>query len=103
MKKESIGRYGLLRMAAATRIKEREEAKQPKPVVPLFTYHYTIMSTNPYSRSEDSHQKYGGSVEAADDKDAEMKAREDFSDEHGHLQIHWVKVSKGMPLQHMSM
>lgn len=58
-------------------------------------YHVTIMSIDPndhYGREQgDDHQKYGVSVQATSDKDAQEKGVAQFKREHGDLPIFWVK------------
>lgn len=54
------------------------------------------MSIDPddhYGREQgDDHQKYGLSVQADNQRDAEEKGVERFKQEHGDLPIFWVKV-----------
>jgi len=58
-------------------------------------YYVTIMSIDPndhYGREQgDDHQKYGVSVIAKDDKDAQEKGVVQFKQQHGNLPIFWVK------------
>jgi hypothetical protein len=59
-------------------------------------YHATIMSIDPndhHGREQgDDHQKYGLSVQAINQKDAETKAVEQFKKQNPNLPIYWVKV-----------
>ena len=59
-------------------------------------FHVTIMSIDPddhYGREQgDDHQKYGLSVQAKDQKDAEEKGILQFKQQYGSLPIFWVKV-----------
>lgn len=59
-------------------------------------FHVTIMSIDPndhYGREQgDDHQKYGLSVQAKDQRDAENKGVEQFKRQHPSLPIFWVKV-----------
>jgi hypothetical protein len=61
-------------------------------------YHVTIMSIDPndhYGREQgDDHQKYGLSVQANSQRDAEEKGVVKFKREHPNLPIFWVKVFK---------
>jgi hypothetical protein len=61
-------------------------------------YHVTIMSIDPndhYGREQgDDHQKYGLSVQANSQRDAEEKGVAKFKREHPNLPIFWVKVFK---------
>lgn len=91
-----------VRYATATDTKDEPKAKVEAPK-PKQRFYITIMSIDPDLRgSEDPHQKYGFSVEATDKKDAEEKGREHFSEEYSGLPIEWIRVSEGMPLNHMS-
>jgi hypothetical protein len=58
-------------------------------------FHVTIMSIDPddhYGREQgDDHQKYGLSVQAKDQKDAEEKGILQFKQQYGNLPIFWVK------------
>jgi hypothetical protein len=58
-------------------------------------YHITIMSIDPNDHegrdAGDDHQKYGLSVQAKDQKDAEEKGVAQFKQQHGNLPIFWVK------------
>ena len=59
-------------------------------------YHVTIMSIDPddeYGREQgDDHQKYGLSVQANNQRDAEEKGVAKFKQEYPNLPIYWVKV-----------
>ena len=59
-------------------------------------YHVTIMSIDPddhYGREQgDDHQKYGLSVQANNQRDAEEKGVAKFKQEHPGLPTYWVKV-----------
>jgi hypothetical protein len=61
-------------------------------------YHITIMSIDPndhYGREQgDDSQKYGFSVQAKSQRDAEDKGAEEFKQRHGNLPIFWLKASK---------
>jgi hypothetical protein len=58
-------------------------------------YHVTIMSEDPNDaygiEQGDNHQKYGLSVQATSDKDAQEKGVAQFKQEYGNLPIFWVK------------
>jgi hypothetical protein len=58
-------------------------------------FHVTIMSIDPndhYGREQgDDHQKYGLTIEAKDQKEAEEKGVITFKQEYGDLPIFWVK------------
>jgi hypothetical protein len=58
-------------------------------------FHVTIMSIDPddhYGREQgDDHQKYGLSVQAKDQKDAEEKGILQFKQQYGNLPTFWVK------------
>jgi len=58
-------------------------------------YHVTIMSIDPndhHGREQgDDHQKYGLSIQANNQSDAEEKGIEQFKNQHGNLPIFWVK------------
>jgi hypothetical protein len=58
-------------------------------------FHVTIMSIDPddhFGREQgDDHQKYGLSVQAKDQKDAEEKGILQFKQQYGNLPIFWVK------------
>jgi len=59
-------------------------------------YHATIMSIDPndhHGREQgDDHQKYGLSVQANNEKDAQDKGAEKFKKQYPNLPIFWVKV-----------
>jgi hypothetical protein len=59
-------------------------------------YHVTIMSIDPddhYGREQgDDHQKYGLSVQANNERDAQDKGAEKFKKQYPGLPIFWVKV-----------
>mgnify|MGYP000014364790 FL=1 len=59
-------------------------------------YHVTVMSIDPddhYGREQgDDHQKYGLSVQANNERDAQDKGAEKFKKQHPGLPIFWVKV-----------
>jgi hypothetical protein len=59
-------------------------------------YHITIMSIDPNDHegrdAGDDHQKYGLSVQAKDQKDAEEKGAIEFKRQHPNLPIFWVKA-----------
>lgn len=59
------------------------------------SYHVTIMSIDPndhYGREQgDDHQKYGLTIQATSDKDAQEKGVVEFKQEYGDLPIFWVK------------
>ena len=59
-------------------------------------YHVTIMSIDPddhHGREQgDDHQKYGLSVQANNQRDAEEKGVAKFKQQHPGLPIFWVKV-----------
>ena len=61
-------------------------------------YHITIMSIDPndhHGREQgDDSQKYGFSVQAKSQKDAEDKGAEEFKQRFGNLPIYWLKASK---------
>jgi len=61
-------------------------------------YHVTIMSIDPNDHEGreqgDDHQKYGVSVQAKNQNDAEEKGAVEFKRRHGNLPIYWVKASK---------
>ena len=61
-------------------------------------YHVTIMSEDPNDaygiEQGDNHQKYGLSVQANNQRDAEEKGVAKFKQEHPNLPIFWVKVFK---------
>lgn len=59
-------------------------------------YHVTIMSIDPndhHGREQgDDHQKYGLSVQATSQRDAEEKGATMFKQQHPGLPIFWVKA-----------
>jgi hypothetical protein len=59
-------------------------------------YHVTVMSIDPddhYGREQgDDHQKYGLSVQANNERDAQDKGAEKFKKQYPGLPIFWVKV-----------
>jgi len=59
-------------------------------------YHVTIMSIDPNDHEGreqgDDHQKYGVSVQATSQNDAEEKGATEFKRQHGNLPIFWVKA-----------
>ena len=61
-------------------------------------YHVTVMSIDPddhYGREQgDDHQKYGLSVQANNERDAQDKGAEKFKKQYPGLPIFWVKVSE---------
>jgi len=61
-------------------------------------YHVTIMSEDPNDaygiEQGDNHQKYGLSVQANNQRDAEEKGVAKFKQEYPNLPIFWVKVFK---------
>ena len=62
----------------------------------MANYHVTIMSEDPNDtygiEQGDNHQKYGLSVQAKNQRDAEEKGVEQFKQQYGNLPIFWVKV-----------
>jgi hypothetical protein len=55
-------------------------------------FHVTIMSIDPDDHSEDPHQKYGFTIQAKDEKEAQEKGVKQFKQQYGNLPIYWVKV-----------
>lgn len=59
-------------------------------------YYVTIMSIDPndhHGREQgDDHQKYGYSVQATSEKNAQEKGVAQFKGQHGNLPIYWVKA-----------
>jgi len=61
-------------------------------------YYVTIMSIDPNDHEGreqgDDHQKYGYSVQATNDKNAQEKGVTQFKQQHGTLPNFWVKASE---------
>jgi hypothetical protein len=61
-------------------------------------YYVTIMSIDPNDHEGreqgDDHQRYGYSVQATNDKNAQEKGVAQFKRQHGTLPIFWVKASE---------